>query len=163
MWRHLLSPLYTIVFKKTLQWNAWKVNEWSMKSNPLWLKQRYLLATACPNMFFLFCVPFFFLLLTSSFTFSFCKEFLFCWPGRDLNLGPEMREELAHITLPTELFGLTNWVSISLTFSFIYYILVDTFIDYKTMCYLSLLQFLWFLWHFTITLLWFYLSHQGHS
>ena len=125
MWRHLLSPLYTIVFKKTLQWNAWKVNEWSMKSNPLWLKQRYFLATACPNMFFLFCVPFFFLLLTSSFTSSFCKEFLFCWPGRDLNLGPEMREELAHITLPTELFELTYWVSISLAFSFIHY--MDTF------------------------------------
>ena len=136
----ICCALYALLFSRKFNngmLERWMSGQW--KVTPLWLKQRYLLATACPNFFSMLCVPIFFLILTSSFTFSLWKEFLCCWPGRDLNLGPEMREELAHITLPTELFGLTNWVSISLTFSFIYYILVDTFIDYKTMCYLSLL------------------------
>ena len=104
----------------------WIWVEWSMKSNAF-VTQTKIFSVNCllHHFFFIFCVPFFFLLLTSSFTSSIYKEFLYCWPGRDLNLRPEMRKELAHITLPTELFGLTYWVSISLTFSFIHH--MDSF------------------------------------
>ena len=122
----ICCALYALLFSRKFNngmLERWMSGQW--KVTLLWRKQRYFLATACPIFFFIFCVPFFFLLLTSSFTFSFYKEFLFCCPGRDLNLGPEMREELAHITLPTELFGLTYWVSISLTFSFIHH--MDSF------------------------------------
>ena len=59
MWRHLLCPLCTIIFRKfnNGMLERWMSGQW--KVTPLWLKQRYLLATACPNFFFLcFVFPF---------------------------------------------------------------------------------------------------------
>ena len=121
----ICCPLYILLFSRKLyngMLERWMSGQWKVI---LCDSNKDIFCQLLAPTFFLFCVPFFFFLLTSSFTFSFCKEFLFCWPGRDLNLGPEMREELAHITLPTELFELTYWVSISLAFSFIHY--MDTF------------------------------------